>query len=1269
MTTKADRYIALLDAARCNGDWEAVPEITRKLNKHAPHRHCLIESARAEYSLALSIIPGGRNATADPQQFIPALRTAIQSEKIYDEEVLQAQVCLIWLSWTLRDLSSVQAHSPWPLIHDYLKGEQKPYSDWTKVSIIKGLNIIGNTWERRTERSEALRVYASALPLINRTLGSSAGIEFEAWSERLLAAYCLLSSHLGASNLDGAAIKTLLKGFRVWASLWANRKDQISFTAIGGNIVGTNRARRQIWSLYHSLLSTILQHDLLYPPCFVDSGRDSGEFGSIEAEGEDAVANSRLRAQLKDELQRAQETYEGLLLAETSFPSADEVNEEIQRWAGVVMENWRTLCCEDKSDEWELGEGGKDSYSRTVLDILYRAAAKSFHSTSILRHLFTVHAFLDEFDLAIKALETYIELVKKGRSRVLKSGKPEPNLDQDEMVLQTASQGVKYLCSQDGERAAVRAKEVGNQIKMWLEESKEREEALAEAELNGAEGADEQSKMGDQKVSKHVLASGYRAVGISEAHWSRTTYGTEAREDMRQQALLNLQGSVSAYYEDTDNPESVFALGLLLAESLELDKAVAAVKQALLRQAHALKASIPELSEAQSSLSTNLQLASSTKYIPLWHLLVLLLSAAQDFDTALETCEGVIAQFDSVLQPKDEIDANGSVNTGGPNDSSMRQNSQKPSPKQTRDILSRLESQEKEAMLQIKMTQLTLIEVIEDSETAVNASEGLLRLYSVLYGAWTELRYRSGPVVPAPTKASRISSGTLKTIRQSLFGKSKTTRQSLRHLNSSFSLGNTRASSVERVGEAQERDASQSNPQIQVVNEYDQVTDSIGNDFRHNLTVQTVGRSHHRKLHKQHRSWYSTMGSTSLHPRQGLAAASSDVGGGSRPLSVHSSIMSGASGQMVMSQGRNAISSDNIPQFPESRPRSPDNQAGQAGLGMSNDTRSAQQDTSSTDERQLHKISIRGNPLSRAPSGRGKYPAFGSDGPQNHVMQLLSDEPGLGTGSRSRKGPFDHRRYSLLIKIWLFIAGLYRRATLYEDAKGAIDEALTVLECLEGKITAESSTFGAWAVNDESLSRRIDELRADVLTERGYLAQARSLDQDALEYFEQAVSCCIDHPPATVGLCAALLDYSSGQTTRRPDHSHSPLYTDGAASSSAVSVSNPPMASTSTSNRPPNSNSIVDPSPAPPGREIASQESLLELDRLAARDRAYGLLRSLTKLAVGCDLSSAWFELSRVYEQSGQVEKEREALWRCVELEDRKPVRHWRNAETRGYVL
>lgn len=86
---------------------------------------------------------------------------------------------------------------------------------------------------------------------------------------------------------------------------------------------------------------------------------------------------------------------------------------------------------------------------------------------------------------------------------------------------------------------------------------------------------------------------------------------------------------------------------------------------------------------------------------------------------------------------------------------------------------------------------------------------------------------------------------------------------------------------------------------------------------------------------------------------------------------------------------------------------------------------------------------------------------------------------------------------------------------------------------------------------------------------------------------------------------------------------------------------------------------------APPYKSL----SVPVVDRLASRDRAYGLLSNLTKLGSGWNCSEAWFALARVHEESGQAEKAKEVLWWCVELEEGMGVREWGCVNTGGYVL
>ena len=56
------------------------------------------------------------------------------------------------------------------------------------------------------------------------------------------------------------------------------------------------------------------------------------------------------------------------------------------------------------------------------LKILYRAAAKTFHSPRVLRHLFTTLTSVGNFKDAILAFNTYLELISRGKERMARGG-------------------------------------------------------------------------------------------------------------------------------------------------------------------------------------------------------------------------------------------------------------------------------------------------------------------------------------------------------------------------------------------------------------------------------------------------------------------------------------------------------------------------------------------------------------------------------------------------------------------------------------------------------------------------------------------------------------------------------------------------------------------------------------------------------------------------------------------------------------------------------
>lgn len=200
-------------------------------------------------------------------------------------------------------------------------------------------------------------------------------------------------------------------------------------------------------------------------------------------------------------------------------------------------------------------------------------------------------------------------------------------------------------------------------------------------------------------------------------------------------------------------------------------------------------------------------------------------------------------------------------------------------------------------------------------------------------------------------------------------------------------------------------------------------------------------------------------------------------------------------------------------------------------------------------------------------------------------------------------------------------------------------------------------------------------------TKRGQLSLAKGLPRIAQADYEAGLTNFADHPLATIGLANILLD----------------TYAD-ASSSSTVLVSNPSDPLAPIPNPAVNSNpghfsqkpstlpqlplnnsplglSIAKPASTPSQFSKTTQllsntaSSTVLLDRLAARDRAHGLLSALTKSGQGWNNSEAWFALARAYEEGGQIDKSRECLWWCIELEEARAIRGWDCVAAGGYVL
>ncbi|KAF7507259.1 hypothetical protein GJ744_010817 [Endocarpon pusillum] len=1192
---KARRYIDLLDTARCGGLWDQVPELVRKVTKHAPQRTCLILTATTEHKVTKYItrVSGLTSSTARSQvpelaQLAPPLLYSIESQSHPNSDVLQCQTCVAQIYWLLSEPGSAVSRLPtdiaW-MFSEILKVQSSP-SNYTTLCMLKCVYMKALFLSQKGDISGSLEVSKSArLWLHEHESKLLSHPQLRAWSEQILA-HMALTAVEGAHLSSGAheQIDIALQAFRQWAISSARSKEPLRDDF---GIVRPLRQKVEILKAYYLFLSELLQ-----------DGIDHHVLGE-----------KHTRLHQVAELRRIESIYENELLRVTRFPKADESNQAIEEWVGHVIRNWEILCGR-AWPELELGEGGRDAYGRNVLDILYRAATKTFHSTLILRHLFQVHKALADFSLAYKALDAYLELVDRGKARAQKSSEGLTGIGDEESIIRTIAEGIEGLCIFGRRDQAEKAFRLTGTLGEWIDDFTSRR---SEAPTN--QSPDLETGHGNahhKMVEARVLEAAHRAIGIGRAFWALWTPFNERRSIHQNEALASFKQATRVLSDASPSLETAYALALLLAETRDLKSAIDCVKGAL---------------STFSVQTEEHDFAEQRRTMPLWHLLALLLSARQDFNTAYEMCG---AAFDQLTNADNLLD-NLSTSVNG----NLVSNSEKaPLNDESHDLIGDMDWTERERIIEIRITELAIIELTEGAEEAVNSSNELLSLFSKLFshlGVGQEERPQPRRLIP-PKNSTRTG----KSLRGSIFGRRRerptTTAQNEAANAVPFLPQNILARYPTQTTEA---------PTIKV-------TDEDSRTEKHKSHSIRRSHSHSRSDPQSHK----------LYKREGLKAGILRRHSRSAETRPVSSIVSGPCQSFETGQEQISRRASIIGDVPN---------------GVSEDSPVDQLGAISTAEI----IAADATPLhshNKVPEAKVSLPPIGHNidhrelpPPPGHERQPPQQDVRLPivhslttstqpTPRFSRTAEQIHA-HGILVKVWLLVAGLYRRATLFDDSLEACGEAARSASQVEALVAAQESSITTFTEPAWEGGKSSNEIWADVHAERAHLALAKAMPHEAVKHFEEALMCSLDHPKATVGLSNILLDIYEQKIPSEPPRPGLDLDVSEKEQQShakAATIQNGPLnEKTQGAHR--------------AGDELRKTPE--NLNRLAARDRAYGLLCNLTKLGSSWDDSEAWYTLARAHECSGQIEKAKEVLWWCVELEDKRPVRHWRNIGPGSYVL
>jgi len=152
------------------------------------------------------------------------------------------------------------------------------------------------------------------------------------------------------------------------------------------------------------------------------------------------------------------------------------------------MENWRLL-------------GSDFADAKNLVQILYRATAKTFQSPRIMRHLIYALEGAGNYTDAERSLDAYIFIMENEKKTIAKVRREPrdlddeeimPDVDSDEDILRTVTAGIRLLVKylNNGSKAMDLIHNLERNVKAW------------------------------KVTSPDVLASIYHAIGIANSLWS-----------------------------------------------------------------------------------------------------------------------------------------------------------------------------------------------------------------------------------------------------------------------------------------------------------------------------------------------------------------------------------------------------------------------------------------------------------------------------------------------------------------------------------------------------------------------------------------------------------------------------------------------------------------------------------------------------------------------------------------------------------------------------
>ncbi|KAF8933122.1 hypothetical protein BGZ47_011022 [Haplosporangium gracile] len=578
LTPKAQTIERDFQNARAKANYSAFPEFARRYVKHNKDGVVLANTALLEMTVGEAELKARKAQNWTQSASLDDTPESIARSPLVSPDTIQEAVEKLEGVLTrgteehqeyaaivlARSALATDAPDRLQRVAHYLQNIQLPPAripmGYNLALVVCGLTVKGMTLEEEGRISEAIVSYDNVSLLVQSNPNERSD-ELVSWTEHALYRAGMLKLRQGDQL---AAIRTF-RAYHNQAQIWP----------------GQFRLARRATVYRH--LAAALSNSL----------KSHGTQGNTTADEQSQF----VPAALSLEIAQIHAYWEDSLYAVTAFPKADE-------------KNWRVLSMiEQIVEDRKLIGPSNDADKRVLVETIYRASQKTFQSPRILRFLFFALVEMGQYDEAVLALKSYLDLAEINL-KVMSTAAEEVLTNEQRIRLDIESEYDITSVMVEGSR--LYGKELGQASEAL---------ACAEKALSNI-----QQYLGQEEAKDlNFYANTYR--GIAYGLQAAQAQEPEARPSLYTKAIESFEKAIeiapAAY-------EAHYYLALQQAEVRDIPKAIVSVKQSLgLNSAH----------------------------IPSWHLLVLLLSAQKDYERALSICAVGLKESDWDLPQTDGFSA------------------------------------------------------------------------------------------------------------------------------------------------------------------------------------------------------------------------------------------------------------------------------------------------------------------------------------------------------------------------------------------------------------------------------------------------------------------------------------------------------------------------------------------------------------------------------------------------------------------------------------